>query len=136
MSEIKKVRIDSKYKENISDLEHEETIVNSVLENTFNKFMNEENYNNLDYALTTLLGKYVYIENDYLVPQGKYIRYLDLRDTTNIKLRIGGFVLNDNGYSVSIKGFKKCIKFSKKNVLIFIQLTDTDFIKHAVQDYI
>ena len=78
----------------------------------------------------------MYIENDYLVPQGKYIRYLDLRDTTNIKLRIGGFVLNDNGYSVSIKGFKKCIKFSKKNVLIFIQLTDTDFIKHAVQDYI
>ena len=98
--------------------------------------MNEANHNTMNYALEILVDNYRYVPNDTILSQGRYIRYLDLKKPLDIKLRLGGFVTNDNGYTVNLKGPEKTFRVSKKNCLFFSQINDTDKIHAAVNEYI
>lgn len=133
---IKTVKLSKKYQDNIQDFKKEQKTVTDVIENTFNKFMNEANHNTMEYAYDVLQDDYVYVPNNTILTSGKYIRYLDLKNPMEIKLRIGGFVTTDNGYTVSIRGIERSFRVSKRNALFFSQISDTDRIRVAVNDYV
>ena len=78
----------------------------------------------------------MYIPNDTLLSEGRYIRYLDMRNPLDIKLRIGGFLLSDNGYTISLKGPEKSFRVSKKTSLFFSQINETDRVRVAVNKYV
>lgn len=133
---IKVVKLNKKYQTNASNIEAETEKVQEIIENTFLKFMNEENYNTMGYAQECLINEYTYIPNDIILTEGRYIRYLDLKNVNKIKLRLGGFVIIDNGFSVTIKGTTRNFKVDKRNIVIFSKISDTDRIRDAVNDYI
>ena len=135
-NKIKVVKLSKKYQENITDIEKERKTIQDIIQNTFSKFVNENNYNTMDYALETLVDDYYYIPSDVIVAQGRYVRYLDLKKPMSIKLRVGGFVLHDNGYTLSLKGPNRKFNVSKNHILIFSQINDSDRIRAAVDDYI
>ena len=44
-------------------------------------------------------------------------------------MKIGGFVMSDNGYTVTIKQNKKIFKVNKKNKYWFMTMTENDQLK-------
>ena len=136
MSDTKTIKLSKKYQKNIQSLKNEESIVTEIIQNTFSKFQNEHNFNTMEYALDVLPENFTYVRNDTVISNGKYIRYLDMKKPLEIYLRLGGFVLSDNGYSLTIKGIDRNFKLSKKNNLFFCQISDTDRIRSAVDEYV
>ena len=132
----KTIKLAKKYQQNIEDLKKEQDKVREVIQNTFEKFQNEANFTSMEYALDVLPEEFVYVSNNTLLSEGRYIRYLDMRDPLNIKMRIGGFLLADNGYTISLKGPKRTFRVSKKTSLFFSQINDSDRIRAAVNMYI
>ena len=47
-----------------------------------------------------LTENYRYVPPKKCVSAGSYIRYIDVKDTKKIRLHKGGFVIEDNGYSI------------------------------------
>ena len=137
MSDIKVVKFSKKYQNNIIDLTQEEEQINNILNNTFKKYSSETNLNTYDYSLNTLQSEYVYVKNDVILANGKYIRYLDMKNPMEIILRIGGFVKTDNGYSVTIIcPNKEIYKINKRKHIFFTKITDNDRIRCAVDEYV
>ena len=132
----KTIKLTKKYQQNIQDFKREQDIVIKVIKNTFEKFPNESNFNSMEYALDVLPDEFVYIPNDTLLSEGRYIRYLDMRNPLDIKLRLGGFLLSDNGYTISLKGPEKTFRVSKKKSLFFSQINETDRVRVAVNNYV
>jgi len=137
LSDVKIVKLDKKFQNNIINLNNEIELIHLILNNTFKKFVSEINLNTYDYALNVLPDDYIYIKNDIILTNGKYIRYLDMTKPMEITLRIGGFVKTDNGYSVTIIcPNKEMFKINKKKHLFFSKISDTDRIRCAVNDYV
>lgn len=136
MPDTKTIRLSKKYQKNVQNLKDEQKKVNEIIQNTFSKFQNEHNFNTMEYALDTLTEEYMYVQNDTVIANGKYVRYLDLKNPLEIHLRLGGFVLSDNGYSMTLKGIERNFKLTKKNCLFFVQITDSDKIRAAVDEYV
>ena len=90
----------------------------------------------MEYALDVLPEEFVYVPNSTLLSEGRYVRYLDMRDPLDIKLRIGGFLLADNGYTISLKGPEKTFRVSKKTSLFFTQINETDRVRVAINQYV
>ena len=137
MSDVKVVKFSKKYQNNIIDLTQEEEQISNILNNTFKKYSSETNLNTYDYSLNTLQSEYVYVKNDVILANGKYIRYLDMKNPMEIILRIGGFVKTDNGYSVTIIcPNKEIYKINKRKHIFFTKITDNDRIRCAVDEYV
>ena len=136
MPDTKTIRLSKKYQKNIENLKKEGDLVTSVIQNTFAKFQNEHNFNTMEYSLDVLPENFVYVPNDTVIANGKYVRYLDMKKPLEIYLRLGGFVLADNGYSITMKGVDRNFKVVKKHNLFFCQITDTDRIRSAVEEYV
>ena len=136
MSCTKTIKLSKKYQNNIHDLEKEQLKTEEIIHSTFEKFPNENNFNSMEYALDILVEDYAYIANDTILTNGKYVRYLDMKNPLDIKLRLGGFVLSDNGYSLSLKGIDRIFKVNKRNVLLFSQISDNDKIRSAIHEYV
>ena len=135
-SGTKTIKLSKKYQDHVTDLLKEQRIVQDIIENTFSKFQNENNYNVMEYALDILVDNFTYVSNDTYITPGKYVRYLDMKNPLDIKLRIGGFALADNGYTVTLKGSDNSFRVSKKNGIFFTQITDTDKVRAAVNEYV
>ena len=132
----KTIKLDKKYQDNIQNLKLEADKVQEIIQNTFSKFQNEDNFNSMEYALDILPDNFVYVPNDTLLSEGRYIRYLDMRNPLDIKLRIGGFLLSDNGYTIALKGPEKTFRVSKKTSLFFSEINNTDRIRAAVNEFV
>ena len=132
----KTIKLSKKYQENIQDFKKEQDTVRQVIQSTFEKFQNESNFNSMEYALDVLPEEFVYVPNSTLLSEGRYVRYLDMRDPLDIKLRIGGFLLADNGYTISLKGPEKTFRVSKKTSLFFTQINETDRVRVAINQYV
>lgn len=86
----------------IENVEHEMNRTRKVLTGMLNRFRSETNTSTLEYALDALDG-YCYVPSKQTLWLGRYVRYLSTKDTKNMKLRIGGFVVSDNGYTVVLR---------------------------------
>ena len=113
----------------IQDIQSKEyellTLLSDLL---YTKYKSESNLNTLYYSRKVLSG-YCYVPNEYTLWVGRYCRYLCLKDINDIKMKIGGFVMSDNGYTVTIKQNKKIFKVNKKNKFWFMTMTENDQLK-------
>ena len=113
----------------ISDIMSKEEEVSSMLSDLlYTKFKSESNLNTLYYSRKVLNG-YCYVPSQYTIWVGRYCRYLCLNDIMNIKMKVGGFVINDNGYTVTIKQNKKIFKVEKNGKYWFMTMTEDDQLK-------
>ena len=125
--------IQCNYQANIDSIENEQKIVNETIVNIYERFMNEKNKNNMDYALE-VLHMYRYVPNKYVIPAGRYVRYIDTGNHQDMKLRLGGFVTNDNGYSFTYKSSDKFVKVNKKHCIVFQSITSNEHIRVLASD--
>ena len=80
----------------------------------------------MTYAQTVLDG-YCYVQNPYRLWPGRYVRYLDMIDAFAMNLKLGGFCVSDNGYTVKIRGNNgRTFSVSRRNRLFFMVITDDD----------
>lgn len=121
----KVIKFQKNYLPNIDDLVQEEQQLNEVIHNICNRYKNENNINTLNYCLEALEG-YRYVPNKYLIPSGTLIRFLDTYKPSELKLRLGGFVINDTGYRVTFKSNGKIMSLQKKNSVIFSLITQDE----------
>ena len=130
---IKTVNISNKYQENIQSIEAEETKVQEVVQNIYARFMSEQNANHVHYALQAL-REYRYVPNKYCIPMGHYIRYIVTTAHLDMKLKVGGFVMSDNGFSVTFKSSANnmLIKLSKRHCIMFVMITHNEKLRCAL----
>ena len=122
----KKIQVD--YQDNIGSLESEQKNTDDIINNIYNRFINEKNLNNREYALQ-VLKDYRYVPNKYVVPAGRYIRYIDTTNEKDMKLKLGGFVINDNKYSLTFKTNDKFVKLNKRHCIMFVSITRSEQIR-------
>ena len=107
----------------ISDIPSKEEELSTVLSDVlYTKYKSETNLNTLYYCRNVLDG-YCYVPDKYTLWVGRYCRYLCLKDIMDIKMKVGGFVISDNGYTVTIKQNKKIFKVNKKDKFWFMTMT-------------
>ena len=101
------------------------TTLETVTQILSKRFPSEHNQNTLDYAHDVLDG-YCYVPIRYKLWEGRYVRYLDMKDTFHMNLKLGGFVINDNKYTVTLKNDKHVFKVNKRNRLWFMTIHESD----------
>ena len=128
MEKVKTIEINTEYIPNIENIKNERKRTKEIIKNIYERFINEKNYNNRDGALEAL-ENYRYVENKYVIPNGRYIRYIDTTDSEDMPLKLGGFVLNDNKYSITFKSAgeaQRIVKLNKRHCIMFVYITDTE----------
>lgn len=130
MKNIKKININ--YQPNIESLEDERNIVIESINNIYSLKLNENNENNRNYALNVLSDTYRYVPNKFLLIPGRYIRYIDTSDSNDMKLKLGGFVISDNGYSIVYKNTNRLVKLNKKHCILFVSITYNEQLRCAI----
>lgn len=91
----------------------------------YKRFQSEANEGNRTYALEAL-SDYVYVITRYHLWSGRYVRYIDMSDALDMKLRLGGFVVDDNGFTVTLKNNEHIFQVCKKNKLFFMRFNEED----------
>lgn len=123
----------------IENVEHEMHRTRKVLTGLLNRFRSESNTSSLEYALDALDG-YCYVPSKQTLWLGRYVRYLSMKDTKNMKLCLGGFVVSDNGYTVVLKQHhvdqqhNKLVRVKKNaNHVFFMVMIDSDVTRIQMQ---
>ena len=129
----KTIKLYNNYQNNILNLEDEKQKTVDAINNIYSLNMNENNKNNSDYALDALSDKYKIVPNKYTLVAGSYIRYIDTANYKDMKLRVGGFVLSDNGFSIVYKSNNRCVKLNKKHCIIFVYITYNEQLRCAIK---
>ena len=133
---VKNLNLSCSYQPNIENLKKEQQTTFDVIENIYNRFMNEQNYNNKERALEALQN-YRYVPNKYMIPNGRYVRYIDTTDHTNMPIKLGGFVLNDNKYSFVYKSAsetQRIVRCNKRHCIMFVYITDDEKIRATLKN--
>lgn len=89
------------------------------------KFNSEHNTNTHEYAIE-VLDSYCYVPNEFTLWHGRYVRYLDTNDPFEMTLKMGGFLLSDNGYTAVLKNNKNPFKVDKRGKIFFMIMTNND----------
>mgnify|MGYP000159160633 CR=1 FL=1 len=125
--------IECNYQPNIESIDNETKILQTIVKNIYERFMNENNKNNMDYALQ-VLELYRYVPNRYVIPAGRYVRYIDTSNHQDMKLRLGGFVTYDNKYSFTYKSGDKLVKVNKKHCVVFQSITSNEQLRTLLHE--
>jgi hypothetical protein len=127
------IELNCRIQPNITSLEHEKETVTNVIRNIYELHQNENNENNKEYALHCLADSYRYVHNKYSIVPGLYVRYIDTKDHTDMKVKLGGFVISDNGYSIVYKNANRFVKLNKKHCILFVSITYNEQIRCAIE---
>ena len=132
-SNKKTIVLSDVYLPNLANVDAAKDETQKVLQTYFNRFMNEKNYNTMQQTLVKL-AEYRYIHNDWIIPNGRYIRYIDVSNAHNLVLKKGGFVTYSNRYYFMIydKVFGE-YKVGKKDRIFFMKLNDDDYNIHKLE---
>ena len=110
----------------ISSIQHEINKTRNVLtEMLVDKFKSEQNTNTYNYA-ENALDSYCYVPNMYRIWVGRYIRYIDITEPHHAILKQGGFLISDNGYTVTLRNDTKLFRVSKRGKLFFMIMMNSD----------
>ena len=123
MSDEKRVFVDTFPP--ISDVNREIQRTQNVLTEMLNRFASEDNSNTLEHALSALDG-YCYVPVRSKLWPGRYCRYLNMSKSFNMKLMLGGFVVSDDGYTVTLKTTTGALRVSKRGCIWFMVMIDED----------
>lgn len=124
--QIKKIVLTHSYLPNLTDLEQVKSETQQVIKNLYERFMNETNCNNYEKCCVAL-ESYRFIHKDWIVPNARYIRYIDTSNAKNMVLRKGGFVTDCNKYVFSLFDKKYGqFKVDKRDRIFFMKLNQDD----------
>lgn len=123
MSTVKHIQVDTFPP--ISNINKELKRTQHVLHEMFNRFPSENNTNTLEHAEIALDG-YCYVPEHLKVWAGRYVRYINMSKAFDMKLMVGGFVVNDNGYTVTLKTHFGVHRVSKRGCLWFMAMIEED----------
>lgn len=128
MSNVKKITLTENFLPHVTNIDEVKKETQFVIENLYSKFYNEKNYNNCQKALVAL-EEYRYVPKYSIIPNGKFVRQLNTSDTNNIQLQDYGFVIECTKYYVKIKIYKNISYIDWKNNVIFVKLTQDDYMR-------
>ncbi len=133
----KTIQISKNYQDNIDSVESEQSKTDGAVRNIYTRFSSEKNVNNMEYALKSLEG-YRYVPHGYCIPQGHYVRYIDTSESNNMPLKVGGFLLSDNGYSMTIKSSANSmfVKINKRHCVVFVMITQAEYLRAATNSFL
>lgn len=106
-----------------------------VLHNVLTRFKSEANTNTLDLA-GSQLRVYCHVPNEYNLNPGRFVRYIDQKDAYGMVLKPGGFVVSDNGFTVTLKSDELLFRVVKKRCLWFMYMYMEDELKHRLEQFI
>ena len=89
------------------------------------RFPSEKNENTYDYACKVLTD-YVHVPNTNILWVGRYARYLDCQEPFALHLKLGGYVVKDNSFTVTLRNKDKIFNVQKRNRLWFLLPTASD----------
>lgn len=112
------------------EIDNTRRVLNTILSV---QFVSEHNTNTLEYAQKAL-DSYCYVSNVNTLWNGRYVRYLDMNNAFRMTLRLGGFVLHDNGYTVMLKHDSRNFKVNKRDKLWFMVITTDDVQRIQMQN--
>jgi hypothetical protein len=132
----KKIVLTNTYLPNITNVDSIKTETQDVIKNLYERFMNETNCNNYE-KCTEALESYRYIRNNWIVPNARYIRYIDTHDAKNMVLKKGGFVMDCNKYIFSLYD-KKYGQFiiDKRDRIFFMKLNSDDINRCNLENFL
>lgn len=113
----------------VKDLDKEGLVVTKLLYDTLNKCKTENNINTIEYCTDVLMKDYVYVPLTNKLWVGRYSKYIDMSNPSELKLKMGGFVISDNDHTVVMKQNNKIFKVMKRSKLWFMKLNDVDKMK-------
>jgi hypothetical protein len=119
----------------ICSLKQEYDLVKSVLLDVFERFKNE--HNTLEYKnCLKSLRHYRYMNDEYLLQPGRYIKYINTTRAQELTLKQGGFIIEDLGFGIKIKSVvnqnSTWIVTRKKN-LIFMKINQNETLRLACE---
>ena len=129
----KNIFVKENYQPAITNLEHEKQTTIDSIKNIYSLCKNENNQNNLEYSLISLSDTYKYVHKKFHLLPGSYIRYIDTSNHQDMKLKLGGFVISDNGYSIVFKNPNNFVKLNKKHCIIFVYITYNEQLKCTIE---
>jgi hypothetical protein len=133
MSEVKRIFTD--IFPPIEHVERENERTKVVISELLNRFKSEENTNTLEYAMTAL-EFYCYVPLKYRLWPGRYARYLNTSDALHMSLKLGGFVISDNGYTVTLANGGRTFRVDKRKAVWFMTIIENDEIRIRMNEFI
>lgn len=115
----------------IINIQKEQKITKNTITTIYNNFKTKENEKHYKNCLKKL-ENYCYVNNNYKLWDGRQVRYIDTSNPLDMPLKLGGFVLHDNGYTVHIKNKYRSFKVSKQGKLFFMYINSQDQIRSLV----
>ena len=95
----------------------------------------KENIENKQRCLEILLNNYqYYVPDENFLVAGDYIRYVGKKCNygNNLKIKVGGFLLDEDNKNIRIINNNRILKLSKKNNYIFRKLTKNDIFRMSI----
>lgn len=113
----------------IKDLSIEYDKLNEILDKMLIQKYKSETNTNTWWECSEKLDGYCHVPNHMQLYVGRYVRYLYTKNPLNIELKLGGFVVDDNGYTVTLRNDRFIYRVSKRNALFFMTITLNDRMK-------
>ena len=117
----------------IKDVPYEKEKTVDFIEDIYERFKCPKNDFNRKETLDKLDG-YTHVENEYTLIPGRYARYLDSTDIMNIYVKVGGFVVSDNGYTVVFRNNNngRNYRVRKRNKSFFMIMMSEDVLRTRI----
>lgn len=132
---MKTISFHSKILPEIQSIEIENEKTQTCIDNIYDRFPSEANINHHGYAQEKLVN-FRYVPLKYVIPNGSYVRFIDLRTPYDAMVFSGGFVVRDNGYSVVVKAAReeRVFTFDRSKYAVFLQMTVDDQMRIQMRD--
>lgn len=119
------------YLKPIESLNDEYKITQNALKHIYERFDNI--YNNSVYPdVCNTLKDYKYISNNEIVPDGRYIRYIDISDPSVLYLENGGIVVECGTWYIKLKSMRqedKYFRILRKKCMVFMKFNKNDHMR-------
>ena len=132
MQKKKTIVLDQNFIPNITSIEETKQETQMMIDNIYNRFMNEKNYNNKEDA-KKFLEEYRYIHKNWIIPLGRHIKCIRTNNPYNMVVGGGGFVMDCDKYSFLVLNTKYGkFRIDRKSTMVFMKLNNDDYMRCAL----
>lgn len=124
------------------ELEKEKTF--DQLQNLYSRFKSENNVNNFEIILnkfnynskTSQNKVFILVDKSYKCWSGRLIALIDIKNPFDMKYKHGGFLVHDDGHSITLLNNNKCFKYNKNNYIVFMMLNNKDLMYATLHKFL
>ena len=112
----------------ITDIEKCKKDTTKIINDIYHRFVTEANENHRQNCLQKL-EDYCFVNNKNKMWDGRHVRYVDTTNAFDMPLKLGGFLIDDNGYTVTLKNDKRIFRVRKQGKHFFMMINNRDKIR-------